>query len=289
MNIVDNSTKNQPSSNGDQLEIYISPKLDTSHYWRDFWYFRELLALLVWRDVLVRYKQTVIGASWAILRPLATMMVFTLVFGKIANLPSHSVPYALLVFAGLLPWLFFATTLSEAGNSITANGHIVSKVYFPRLIIPVSTLIVGLVDFILAGMVYLVLAVFFGHLPNWQILTLPLFLLMLCGLIMGCGLWIAALNVKYRDFRYIVPVILQLGAYLSPVGFASSIVPERWRLLYSLNPMVGIIDGFRWSLLGEEFPLNFESLIISFVITIIVLIPGVIFFRRSEGAFADAI
>lgn len=270
-------------------EVVISANLDTSHYWRDFWHFRELLALLVWRDVLVRYKQTVIGASWAILRPLATMLVFTLVFGKIAKLPSSDTPYALLVFAGLLPWMFFATTLSEAGNSITANGHIVSKVYFPRLIVPVSTLLVGLVDFLLAGGVYIALALFFGHLPNWQIMLLPLFILLLCGLIMGCGLWVAALNVKYRDFRYIVPVVLQLGAYLSPVGFASSVVPERWRLLYSLNPMVGIIDGFRWSLLGDGFSLHWDSLLMSLVITMLLLIPGVIFFRRSEGAFADAI
>lgn len=270
-------------------EIVISANLDTTHYWRDFWYFRELLALLVWRDVLVRYKQTVIGASWAILRPLATMLVFTLVFGKIAKLPSNDTPYALLVFAGLLPWMFFATTLSEAGNSITANGHIVSKVYFPRLIVPVSTLLVGLVDFLLAGLVYAALAVFFGHFPSWQIMFLPLFLLLLCGLIMGCGLWVAALNVKYRDFRYIVPVVLQLGAYLSPVGFASSVVPERWRLLYSLNPMVGIIDGFRWSLLGNGFSLHWDSVLMSLLITLLLLIPGIIFFRRSEGAFADAI
>ncbi|MFL9879118.1 ABC transporter permease [Herbaspirillum rhizosphaerae] len=270
-------------------EIVISANPDHSHYWRDFWSFRELLALLVWRDVLVRYKQTVIGASWAILRPLATMLVFTLVFGKIAKLPSSDTPYALLVFAGLLPWMFFATTLSEAGNSITANGHIVSKVYFPRLIVPVSTLLVGLVDFLLAGLVYLALAVIFGHFPNWHIIFLPLFLILLCGLIMGCGLWVAALNVKYRDFRYIVPVVLQLGAYLSPVGFASSLVPERWRLLYSINPMVGIIDGFRWSLLGDGFPLHWDSLLMSLLVTMLLLIPGIIFFRRSEGAFADAI
>ena len=271
----------------DAHETVITATPSSRHYWRDFWRYRELLILLVWRDILVRYKQTVIGLSWSILRPLAMMLAFTLVFSKFANLPSNGTPYALLVFAGLLPWMFFSNTLSEAANSIVTNGHIISKIYFPRLIVPVSSLLVGLVDFVIAGGLYLVLSVFYGHLPNWQVVFLPLFVLMLFGLILALSLWAAALTVKYRDFRYIVPVILQLGTYVSPVGFSSSVVPERWQFLYALNPMVGIINGFRWSLLGGNNMLQWESTLISLVITLLLLIPGVRFFRRTENGFAD--
>jgi lipopolysaccharide transport system permease protein len=271
----------------DMHETVITATPSSRHYWRDFWRYRELLILLVWRDILVRYKQTVIGLSWSILRPLAMMLAFTLVFSKFAQLPSNGTPYALLVFAGLLPWMFFANTLSEAANSVVTNGHIISKIYFPRLIVPVSSLLVGLVDFAIAGVLYLVLSVFYGHFPNWQIVFLPLFALMLFGLILALSLWAAALTVKYRDFRYIVPVVIQLGTYVSPVGFSSSVVPERWQLLYALNPMVGIINGFRWSLLGGNNLLQWESIAISLLIILLLLIPGVRFFRRTENGFAD--
>jgi lipopolysaccharide transport system permease protein len=267
----------------------ITSEPDGTHYWRDLWASRELLAMMVWRDLVVRYKQTAMGLSWAFLRPVATMLVFTFVFGRLAGLPSHGAPYALLVFAGLLPWLFFSASFSDASNSVIGNANIVSKVYFPRLIIPISSVIVGLVDFLLALLVYLVLSIIYGHPPGWQVLALPLFLLQLCLLILGCGLWVSALGVWYRDFRHLLPVVLQLGAYLSPVGFASTVVPEKWRLLYSLNPMVGLIDGFRWSLLGEGQPLNWPPIGISLAITILLLLPGLRFFRRSEHHFADAL
>ncbi|GJG93479.1 ABC transporter permease [Cupriavidus pauculus] len=268
-------------------ETVITPRPDASHYWRDLWRFRELLMLLVWRDVLVRYKQTAMGMSWAILRPLTTMLVFTLVFGKLAKLPSNDSPYALLVFAGMLPWQFFSATFSDAGNSVVGNGHIISKVYFPRLIVPLSALFVGVVDFVTAGIVYLGLSLFYLHVPGWQIVFLPLFMMLLCMFVLACSLWVASLNVSYRDFRFLVPVAIQLGAYLSPVGFASSIVPEKWRLLYSLNPMVGIIDGFRWCLLGGQNSLHWDALAISITVTIVLLVPGIRFFRRTESGFAD--
>jgi lipopolysaccharide transport system permease protein len=267
----------------------ITAEPEGTHYWLDLWASRELLAMMVWRDVVVRYKQTVMGLSWALLRPLATMLVFTFVFGKLANLPSHGAPYPLLVFGGLLPWLFFSASFSDASNSVIGNGHIVSKVYFPRLIIPISAVLVGLVDFVLALGVYLVMSVFYGHPPGWQILALPLFLVQLCLLILACGLWVSALGVWYRDFRHLMPVVMQLGAYLSPVGFASAIVPEKWFPLYSLNPMVGVIDGFRWCLLGSAQPLHWNAVAVSISVTLLLLVPGVRFFRRSEHRFADAL
>ena len=269
--------------------VIITPNPSEVHYWRDFWRSRELLKVMVWRDVIVRYKQTAMGVSWALIRPLATMLVFTFVFGKLANLPSNGAPYALLVFAGLLPWLFFSATFSDASNSVIGNANIVSKVYFPRLIIPVSAVAVGLVDFGLALLVYLTMSFVYGHPPGLNVLLLPLFLAQLCLLILACGLWVSALGVKYRDFRHLLPIVLQLGAYLSPVGFASSVVSERWYLLYSLNPMVGLIDGFRWCLLGDAQPLRWTSLGLSLAITLLLLLPGVRFFRRSENHFADAL
>jgi lipopolysaccharide transport system permease protein len=269
--------------------VTITPVADGSQYWRELWARRGLLAMMVWRDIVVRYKQTAMGVSWALLRPIATMLVFTFVFGKLANLPSNGAPYALLVFSGLLPWLFFSASFSDASNSVIGNGNIVSKVYFPRLIIPVTSVLVGLVDFLVALLVYSVLALVYGHPPGWEVLALPLFLAQLCLLILGCSLWVSALGVWYRDFRHLLPVVLQLGAYLSPVGFASSVLPAKWFLLYSLNPMVGIIDGFRWSLLGGGQPLHWTAVAISVSMTLLLLLPGLRFFRRSEPHFADAL
>ncbi|HSW15811.1 MAG TPA: ABC transporter permease [Ramlibacter sp.] len=269
--------------------VIITSEPDGKHYWRDLWASRELLGMMVWRDVVVRYKQTAMGLSWALLRPLATMLVFTFIFGKLANLPSHGAPYALLVFAGLLPWLFFSAAFSDASNSVIGNANIVSKIYFPRLIIPVSAVLVGMVDFALAMLVYLVMSFIYGHPPGWQVVMLPLFLVHLCLFILACGLWVSALGVWYRDFRHLLPVLLQLGAYLSPVGFASSLVSERWYMLYALNPMVGLIDAFRWCLLGDGQPLRWASVALSVLITFLLLLPGVRFFRRHEHNFADAL
>ncbi len=267
----------------------ITSKPDGKRYWSDLWNSRELLGVMVWRDIVVRYKQTAMGLSWALVRPLATMLVFSLVFGKLANLPSNGAPYALMVFAGLLPWLFFSAAFSDASNSVVGNANLVSKVYFPRLIIPLTSVIVGLVDFLLALLVYLAMSFAYGLPPGLHVLALPLFLLQLCLLILGCSLSVAALSVWYRDFRHLLPVVLQLGVYLSPVGFASTVVPEKWRMLYALNPMVGIIDGFRWSLLGDTQPLRLNEIGVSCLVTLLLFWSGLRFFRRSEHRFSDAI
>ncbi|MDP1683938.1 ABC transporter permease [Hydrogenophaga sp.] len=271
-----------------QLTI-ITSKPDGKNYWSEVWNCRELLGMMVWRDLVVRYKQTAMGLSWALVRPLATMLVFSLVFGKLANLPSNGAPYALMVFAGLLPWLFFSAAFSDASNSVVGNASLVSKVYFPRVIIPLTSVIVGLVDFLIAMLVYVMMSFIYGHPPSVHVLALPLFLLQLCLLILGCSLSVAALSVWYRDFRHLLPVVLQLGVYLSPVGFASTVVPEKWQTLYALNPMVGIIDGFRWSLLGDTQPLRLYETGLSLLITLLLLWSGLRFFRRSEHHFSDAI
>lgn len=259
------------------------------HYWRDLWRYRELFYFLAWRDILVRYKQTVIGIAWALLRPFITMVVFTLVFSKLAKLPSDNVPYPILVFAALLPWQFFSNAFSEAGNSLISNANMISKVYFPRLVIPASAVIVSFVDFLISGIILIALMVWYGHFPDWRIVTLPIFILIAFAAAMGAGLWIAALNVKYRDFRYIIPFVVQLGLYISPVGFSSAIVPEQWRLLYSLNPMVGVIDGFRWALLGSDTPLYWPGLLLSFTLVVVIFVTGVRYFRKTEKSFADVI
>lgn len=259
------------------------------HYWADLWRYRELFYFLAWRDILVRYKQTAIGIAWAVLRPLLTMLVFTAVFSRLARLPSDGVPYPVMVLAALLPWQFVSAALSEAGNSLVGNANMVSKIYFPRLIIPTSTVIVSLVDCAITGLILAVLMLWYGVVPDARILALPLFVLVAFALALGLGLWIAALNVKYRDFRYIIPFAVQLGLYVSPVGFSTAIVPERWRLLYSLNPMVGIIDGFRWSLLGADARLPWTSVALSVAIAGLLLVTGVMYFRSTERKFADLI
>lgn len=271
-------------------ELIIEAGRTERHYWRDLWRYRELFYFLAWRDILVRYKQTVIGIAWSVLRPLLTMIVFTIVFGKLAKLPSDGeVPYPILVFAAMLPWQFFANAFADAGNSLIVNASMVSKVYFPRLIVPTSAIIVSLVDLFISSLILTGLMVWYEYLPDARIIFLPLFVLIVFFAAMGAGLWIAALNVKYRDFRYIIPFIVQFGLYISPVGFSSSIVPEEWRFLYSLNPMVGVIDGFRWSLLGGDAVIYWPGLILSLTLISIVLITGVWYFRRTEKTFADVI
>jgi len=258
-------------------------------YWKDLWKYRELFYFLAWRDVLVRYKQTAIGVAWALIRPFLTMLVFTIVFSKFANLPSGGVPYPILVFAGMLPWQFFANSLSECSDSLITNSNLISKVYFPRLIVPASAVIVSFVDFLLSVIILFGLMIWYNFVPTWRFLTLPFFILIAFAVSIGVGLWIAALNVQYRDFRYVVPFLVQFGLYISPVGFSSSIVPKQWRLLYSLNPMVGVIDGFRWAILGSESAIYWPGFALSIGLVILLLVSGIWYFRKMERTFADVI
>jgi lipopolysaccharide transport system permease protein len=260
------------------------------NYWLDIWRYRELFRVLAWRDLAVRYKQTVIGVLWALIRPLLTVMVFTIVFGRLAKLPTDgNAPYALMVFAGMLPWSFFATGLSDASNSLINNEKLISKVYFPRLIVPIATIVATLVDFIVSLCLLFALMALFAFSPDYRLLVLPLFVLLAFFTTIGPALWITALNVKYRDFRYIIPFVVQFGLYVSPVGFSSGVVPEQWRFLYSLNPMVGLIDGFRWCLLRGQSELTLSSLTTSIVVTAFFLWLGIRVFRKSERSFADQI
>jgi lipopolysaccharide transport system permease protein len=260
------------------------------HYWCDLWHYRELFAILAWRDVAVRYKQTVIGVAWAVVRPLLTMVVFTVVFGKLAGLPSDGgVPYAVLVFAAMLPWFLFASVLSEASGSLVGNANLIGKVYFPRLIIPGAAAAVALVDFAINLVILFAVMAWYGVAPGWKIALLPAFVALAVLASLGPALLITALNVKYRDFRYIIPFIVQLGLYVSPVGFSSAVVPERWRFWYSLNPVVGVIDGFRWCLLGGESRLYLPGLALSVGIVGLMLGIGVAYFRRTERSFADLV
>src|SRR2546428_1446575 len=237
----------------------------------------------------VRYRQTIIGVAWAVIRPFLTMVVFTVICGRIAALPSGGVPYALMVFAAMLPWSLFSTALGEASNSLIGNERLISKVYFPRLIIPTATVVTAFVDFLISFVILLGLMVYYRFVPSWNILLLPLFIVMALLASLGPGLWITALNVKYRDFRYVIPFIVQFGLYVSPVGFSSNVVPERWRLLYSLNPMVGVIDGFRWCILGGQSELYVPGLAMSVGVTAFFLWFGIQRFRAMEKSFADLI
>ena len=268
-------------------ELVIEAGRTESQYWRDLIRYRELFYFLAWRDVLVRYKQTVIGVLWAVIRPFLTMVVFVFVFGRIAKLPSDGVPYPVMVFAAMLPWQLFATSLSEGSISLISNSNLISKIYFPRLIVPASSVIVSFVDFTISlGLLCLVMA-WYHVWPSWYLLLLPLFTILALIASSGAGLWLAALNVEYRDFRYVVPFIVQFGLYISPVGFSSSIVPEKWRTLYSLNPMVGVIDGFRWSISGGNTPFPQQSLTLSLITAALVLATGIWYFRKTERTFAD--
>ncbi|MDO9411049.1 MAG: ABC transporter permease [Pseudolabrys sp.] len=260
------------------------------HYWRDLWNYRELFAVLVRRDIAVRYKQTVIGVAWALIRPLLTMVVLTLVFSRIAGLPSDGgVPYPLLVLAGLLPWMFFAGALTEASNSLVANANLIGKVYFPRMIVPTASVVVALVDFLVSFLVLMALMLWYQFAPGWRIVFLPVFVALAFLASLGPGLLIATLNVKYRDFRYVIPFMVQFGLYISPVGFSANVIPEQWRLLYALNPMVGVIDGFRWCLLGGASPLYGPGLAVSVALTALFLWLGIRQFRKAEMSIADLV
>ena len=274
----------------ERFDLLIEAGRGEKNYWRDLWRYRELFYFLAWRDILVRYKQTAIGIAWALVRPFLTMLVFTFIFSKVAKLPAPgSVPYALLVFAAMLPWQFFSTALGEASNSLIGNSNLISKVYFPRMIVPASSVITSFVDFLITLGLMAGMMIWYGFLPDWRLLTLPLFMALAFGSAFGAGLWLCALNVRYRDFRYIVPFIVQFGLYLSPVGFSSNIVPEGLRLIYALNPMVGVIDGFRWALLRGQSPLAAYALIASILVTSVLCLSGIWYFRRTEKTFADII
>jgi lipopolysaccharide transport system permease protein len=270
-------------------DIVIEANRPELHYWEDLWRYRELFRVLAWRDVSVRYKQTVIGAAWALIRPFLTMVVFTLIFGKIAKLPSQGVPYALLVFVAMLPWSLFSTALTDASNSLVSNANLISKVYFPRLIIPAATVVVSVVDFMISFLILLMLMVWYQFIPSPKIFFLPIFIAVAFIASLGPALWVTALNVKYRDFRYVIPFIVQLGLYISPVGFSSSIIPEEWRLAYSLNPMVGVIDGFRWCILGNNNDFYLSGFLMSLAISFGFLWFGIRQFRKMENSFADLI
>lgn len=273
----------------EKQELLIEAGRTERQYWQDLWRYRELFYFLAWRDILVRYKQTAIGVAWALIRPFLTMVVFTVVFGNLAKLPSEGVPYPILVFSGMLPWQFFSNALSECSNSLTGNANLISKVYFPRLVVPASAVIVSFVDFMISGIILLGLMAWFNFIPSWRILTLPLFILIAFAASIGVGLWLASLNVQYRDFRFLVPFIVQFGLYISPVGFSSSIVPEQWRLIYSLNPMVSVIDGFRWAILGGQLQIYWPGFGLSLLLVLMLFSSGIWYFRKTERRFADVI
>jgi len=274
-------------------ELIIEAGRTERQYWRDLWKYRELFYFLAWRDLLVRYKQTTVGVAWSLIRPFLTLVVLTVVFGKLGKMPSGGVPYPLLVICGLLPWQFFSTALSESGNSLVTNSNLISKVYFPRLVVPASSVITSFVDFLISAAFLVILLFWYHFVPSPTIALLPLFVILAVAVSFGVGLWIAALMVEYRDFRFIVPFIVQFGLYASPVGFWSSMVSERYgehgRLLYSLNPIVGVIDGFRWCILGGEQTLYWPGVMVSVLGTIFLLVTGIWYFRKTERTFADVI
>ncbi len=255
----------------------------------ELWEYRELLWFLSWRDIAVRYKQTVIGITWAIIRPLLTMIVLTIIFGNIAKLPSDDIAYPLLVLAGTLPWQLFASSLTESSNSLVTNAAMISKIYFPRLVLPAAAVVSSAVDFAIAFSIMIVMMVWYGVVPTARVLTLPLFILLALCFALGASLWLSALNVLYRDVRHVVPFIVQIGLFASPVAYSTSPISEQWRLLYSLNPMAGVIDGFRWSLLGADVPLYMPGLLLATGVVVVMLVSGLYYFRKMERTFADVI
>jgi lipopolysaccharide transport system permease protein len=288
--IRSNLTDKSPSAPTVPRQLIIEAGRAERHYWLDLWRYRELFRVLAWRDLSVRYKQTVIGISWALMRPFLTMVILTVIFGRIAKLPTvGNAPYALMVFAGILPWSFVSSGISDASNSLINNTALISKVYFPRLIVPIATIVVALVDFLVSFGILLVLMGWYRFAPDWRIVALPVFVLLAFFASVGPALWISSLNVKYRDFRYVIPFIVQFGLYVSPVGFSSSVVPEKWRLLYALNPMVGVIDGFRWCILHGQSELYLPSLCSSVAVIALFLWFGLRQFRKTEKTFADII
>jgi lipopolysaccharide transport system permease protein len=254
----------------------------------EVWAYRELLFFLVWRDVKARFKQTTLGITWVVLQPLLTMLFFSIFFGRLARMPSEGVPYPIFTFAALLPWQLFAHSVSQAGNSMVTNQGLITKVYFPRLVIPVAAVLEGMVDFSLAFVVFAALMVYYGVAPTVGALALPFFVLLACGAALGVGLWLAALNVRYRDVRYTIPFLVQLWLIATPIAYPASLIPDRWRMVYAVNPMVGVVEGFRWALLGRPDALH-PSVWVSVLVVLLLLGGGITYFRRMEATFADEV
>jgi lipopolysaccharide transport system permease protein len=269
--------------------VLIEPGHAVKHYWADVFHYRDLFFRLATRDISVRYKQTSLGVLWALLRPILTVLVFTFVFGRVANLATPGIPYALVVFSGMMPWFFFSSSVGDSSSSLISNGNLLTKVYFPRILIPASSTLVAAVDFLISFSLLILVMAYYGYYPSWRMLALPWFMLIAFVASLGIGLLFSALNVRYRDFQFIVPFALQFGLYISPVGFLSAVVPEKWSLVYALNPMVGVIDGFRWIVLGNAVPLRWESQLLSVTVSLLVFYSGIAFFRRFERNFADLI
>jgi lipopolysaccharide transport system permease protein len=278
----------------EEFDVWLKAGQGEKHYWLDLWRYRELFVVLAWRDVAVRYKQTIVGVAWSLLQPFLVMIIMTVVFGRLAGLHSDgAVPYAIMVFSGMLPWQFFANSLFTSGQSLTGNSSLISKVYFPRLIVPASTIVVAVIDFLLALLILGGMMVFYRFMPTWHLLLLPLFLMLAFVASLGPGVLVAALNVKYRDFRFLLPFVIQFGLYVCPVGYSSSVVRQQLGdglfLLYSLNPMVGLIDGFRWAILGPAANFYLPSFLISLAVSLLLLATGIWYFRKMERTFADVI
>jgi lipopolysaccharide transport system permease protein len=284
-------TRNAPKSlkHPALQELVIEAGHAEKHYWRDLWRYRELFYVLAWRDISVRYKQTAIGVIWAILRPFLAMVVFTVVFGRIAKMPANGIPYPVLVFVAMLPWQFFSNALTEVSNSLVGNANLISKVYFPRLVIPGASVIASIVDFLISAALLVPLMIWYHFLPDWRLLTLPLFMLLGFLAAVGPGLLLATLNLKFRDFRYVIPFIVQFGLFISPVGFSSDVIPDKWRLLYSLNPLVGVIDGFRWAICRGATGIYLPGFALSMLVICLFILLGVWYFRRMEKSFADVV
>ncbi|MDD5260461.1 MAG: ABC transporter permease [Methylacidiphilales bacterium] len=260
-----------------------------SQYWQDLWQYRELFYFFSWRDLLVRYRHALLGITWALLTPILSTLIFTFVFHKVGKFPSYGVPYPMLVLAGLLPWQFFSNALENSSGSMLASANLISKIYFPRLIIPLSCLITSLVEFCIGAVLFVVLMAWYGIAPTWRLLALPFFFGLALVSSAGFGVWLSALTVKYRDFRYVVPFVLRLAMFASPIGYCSDVIPDKWRLVYSLNPLVQVIDGFRWSILQGRTEVYLPGLLLSSVLMLAILLGGLWFFRHFEKNLADII
>jgi lipopolysaccharide transport system permease protein len=283
------NTQAQPQAPSDGFPLVMEPSKGwASLRLREVWHYRELLYFLIWRDIKVRYKQTALGAAWAILQPFLTMVVFSIFFGRLANVPSDGVPYPVFSYAGLLPWQLFAFGIAQAGNVLVTNQNLITKVYFPRLIMPLAAVLSGLVDFAIAMVVLVALMLYYGIVPTVAIMTLPFFVLLAIATSLSVGLWLSALNVRYRDVRYIIPFLTQLWLFVTPVAYPASLVPEQWRFLYGLNPMAGVVEGFRWALLGTQSTVGPLVLLSSLVVSVL-LVTGLLYFRRMERTFADIV
>ncbi|MFV2081279.1 MAG: ABC transporter permease [bacterium] len=273
--------------------VAVTTVIEPSRGWlainfREVWSYRELLTLLIWRDISIRYRQSLVGIGWAVIQPVMTMLIFTVIFGKFAKLPSDGIPYPIFTFCALLPWTYFARSLTDSSDSLVASSHLITKVYFPRLVLPLSKVFAGLVDFCIAFVLLLGMMVYYGIKPTMGIFLLPIFMIIAILTALGVGLWLTALNVRYRDIKFVVPFLTQIWLYASPVAYTSSLVPPKWQWLYGMNPMVGVIEGFRWALLGRVMP-NPTMMLVSFSVVLVLLFSGLFYFRRVERTFADII